>query len=153
MTFCSKFFDELEAWEIYEILRSRCAVFTVEQGIVCQEIDGVDYDALHCFMTENGSVVAYLRAYRDNTDPDTVRIGRALTTVRNAGYGRSLMEMSLDAINEKMKPVRLALHSQTHACGFYEKFGFEKCSEEFLEENVPHVEMMRAERKGEDNVF
>lgn len=143
MTFCSKFFDELEAWEIYEILRSRCAVFTVEQRIVCQEIDGVDYDALHCFMTENGSVVAYLRAYRDNTDPDTVRIGRALTTVRNAGYGRSLMEMSLKAINEKMRPRVLTLHSQCHASGFYEKFGFTVCSEEFLEEGIPHVMMKK----------
>ena len=143
MTFYSKFFPELSGGEVYEILRSRCQVFTVEQRIVCQEIDGVDYDSLHCFFTdEDGRVAAYLRAYY-GSDEDTVCIGRALTLDRGAGHGRALMEMSLKAINEKMKPKHLTLHSQTHAVGFYEKFGFTVCSVEFLEEGIPHVMMKK----------
>lgn len=143
MTFYSKFFPELSGGEVYEILRSRCQVFTVEQRIVCQEIDGVDYDALHCFFTdEDGRVAAYLRAYY-GSDSDTVCIGRALTLSRGVGHGRALMEMSLKAINEKMRPRVLTLHSQCHASGFYEKFGFTVCSEEFLEEGIPHVMMKK----------
>jgi ElaA protein len=143
MTFYSKFFPELSGREVYEILRSRCQVFTVEQRIVCQEIDGVDYDSLHCFFTdEDGRVAAYLRAYY-GSDSDTVCIGRALTLDRGVGNGRALMEMSLKAINEKMKPKHLTLHSQTHAVGFYKKFGFTVCSEEFLEEGIPHVMMKK----------
>ena len=33
------------------------------------------------------------------------------------------------------------MHSQKHAAGFYEKFGFKITSDEFLEEGIVHVMM------------
>ena len=51
------------------------------------------------------------------------------------------MEHTLEYIKKNMKPSRLYLHSQSYASGFYEKFGFKVCSEEFIEEQIPHVEM------------
>ena len=76
MEFISKTFPELSAKEIYEILKARMEVFLLEQNIVCLDIDGVDYDALHVFLWENDMVVAYLRAFRYD---DAVKIGRVLT--------------------------------------------------------------------------
>ena len=58
-----KFFEELTTRELYEIVRSRTEIFLLEQHIICQDFDGVDYDALHCFLEENGKILAYLRAY------------------------------------------------------------------------------------------
>ncbi len=141
MIYSAKYFDSLTPSELYEILRSRCAVFAVEQNIVCQDMDRIDYRSLHCMVTEDdGTVSAYLRAFYTD-DTETVAIGRVLTLEHGKGIGRILMEKSLFTVGELMKPKKLVLHSQYHAVGFYKKFGFEVCSDEFMEEGIIHVEM------------
>ncbi len=139
MEFKSLTFEQLTPTQVYELLRSRCEVFMLEQRIICQDMDGVDYQSRHCFLEEDGRVVAYLRAFY--TDPETVQIGRVLTLRHGLGHGRLLLEQSLRDLRAAMPCKRFRLHSQTHAIGFYEKFGFQVISEEFMEEGVPHVTM------------
>ena len=50
MTFFAKTFNELSNTELYEILKSRCEIFTVEQSILYQDMDDVDKMSLHCFL-------------------------------------------------------------------------------------------------------
>ena len=64
MEFCAKFFSELTLSELYEIVRARTEVFLMEQKIICRDFDGEDYNCLHCFITDNGKVSAYLRAFK-----------------------------------------------------------------------------------------
>lgn len=141
MNFISKKFSELSGREVYEILKARMKVFLIEQNIVCLDTDDVDYDALHCFLSEDGEILAYLRAFYSK--PDTVTIGRVLTITHGVGHGKRLMKESIEAIKKIMPCKRLALHSQTHASGFYEKFGFLPFGDEFSEEGVPHIMMKR----------
>ncbi|MBQ9132771.1 MAG: GNAT family N-acetyltransferase, partial [Clostridia bacterium] len=149
MIFSAKTFEELSVGELYEILKARCQIFLMEQGIVCQDMDDVDYDSLHCFLTEGKQVLAYLRAYRSITEPNTVTIGRVITLYHGQGLGRELMEKSLPAITAQLPCSRLALHAQSYAAGYYEKFGFRVTSEEFLEEGIPHVCMVRELEEGQ----
>ena len=138
MEFRAKLFDELSACEIYEIVRARQEIFLMEQNIVCRDFDGIDYDALHCFIWENDRVVAYMRAFvRDGE----IRLGRFLTVRHGEGMGRRLMELSLPVIKECFGDKSILIHSQKHAEGFYLKFGFKTTSDVFLEEGVEHVEM------------
>ena len=133
-----KLFDELTTRELYEIARARTEIFLMEQHIVCQDLDGIDYDALHCFLEEDGKLLAYLRAF---CSKDAVQIGRVLSLTHGVGHGTYLMERSLPEIKKRLRGERILLHAQTHAQGFYEKFGFAVTSPEFLEEGVPHVTM------------
>ncbi len=139
MNFISKNFSELSGREVYEILKARMKVFLLEQNIVCLDTDDIDYDGLHCYLENNGEIIAYLRAFY--VDADTVSIGRVLTVTHGEGKGRLLMEKSIAAIREKLPCKTIVLHSQTHASGFYEKFGFLPFGEEFIEEGVPHIMM------------
>jgi ElaA protein len=139
MTFFAKTFDELTTLELYEILKSRCEIFTVEQSILYQDMDDVDKSALHCFFTENERVVGYLRAYKG--EGGQTKIGRVLSLEHGKGIGKMLIENSLPIIKEHFKSNLLVLNSQTHAIGFYEKFGFKTVSKEFLEAGIPHVKM------------
>ena len=50
----AKLFEELTTKELYEIVRSRTEIFLLEQKIICQDFDGVDYEALHCFIEKEG---------------------------------------------------------------------------------------------------
>ena len=141
MKLTSKFFNELTAKEVYEIIKSRIEIFVLEQNIICQDLDDVDYDCLHCFFEEDGRVIACLRAFYTDESCETVKIGRVLTLHHGNGLGRKLMQDSLDAIKEKLPCKKLSINAQKYASGFYEKFGFKVTSDDFLEEGVVHVAM------------
>ena len=139
MKFIEKSFDELTCRELYEILKARAEVFMLGQGIICQDMDDVDYESRHLFLWENGKICAYLRAfYKSEKD---VRIGRVLAINKRQGIGRELMNRALDYIKDNMPCDKISVNAQTQAVGFYEKFGFECFGDEFMEEGVPHVKM------------
>jgi ElaA protein len=141
MEFCAKFFSELTLSELYEIVRARTEVFLMEQKIICRDFDGEDYNCLHCFITDNGKVLAYLRAFKKSDN--AVKIGRVLSVKHGVGLGRELMQKSTLAIKEKFSCNKIVLHAQKHAQGFYEKLGYETTSPDFLEEGIVHVAMER----------
>ena len=141
MKFVSKSFDELTTTELYEILKSRSAVFIVEKGMNCQDMDDTDYISRHIFLEADPKVVAYLRAFCKCDSSDTVKIGRVLTLNHGVGLGKKLMVLSIEEIKKKFKCKKISLSSQLTAVGFYEKFGFKVVSDEFTEEGVLHVKM------------
>ena len=141
MEFFVKKFSELSVNELYEILKSRAEVFLIEQGIICQDMDDIDYKSSHYFLTDNEKIVAYLRAFECEDDLHTLSIGRVLTIEHGKGIGRELIERSLLQIKNERVYNRIILHAQKYAIGFYEKFGFKVISDEFLEEGVIHVSM------------
>ena len=140
MDFKAKFFDELTTLELYRIVQARTEIFLLEQRIICQDFDGVDLDALHCFLEQDGRVIAYLRAYR--VEGGDVKIGRVLSITHGIGLGTELMRASIDAIREKMGDGSIVLNAQQHAEGFYARLGFKTASPAFLEEGIPHVKMV-----------
>ena len=139
--FKSKFFNELDVHELYEIIRAREEIFLLEQGIVCRDLDRVDYDALHCFIEQDGRILAYLRAYKTDR-AGVAKVGRVLSITHGAGLGVRIMRSALPQIKTKLGCHTVKISAQKHAQGFYEKLGFVTTSDEYLEENVPHVAMI-----------
>lgn len=137
-----KNFNELNLDELYEILQIRSAVFVVEQTCVYQDIDGIDRNSTHIYVKEDNVIVGYLRLFL--REDDRVQIGRVLTTKRNEGYGAIVMEKAMEVIKECYPDKEVYLEAQTYAIDFYRKFGLEVCSEEFLEDGIPHVQMKKA---------
>ena len=141
MQLISKFFQELTTKELYELLKARAEIFVVEQTCVYQDLDVLDYHGLHVFYEENGKVLAYLRAFPKTEEEHIIQMGRFLTVNHGTGLGGKLLEEGLKQIKKKMKPKEILIHAQCYATGFYERAGFQICSEEFLEDDIPHVEM------------
>ena len=139
MKFISKTFSELSLTELYEIIKSRSEIFLLEQNIVCQDLDDVDYNSLHCFFFDGKRVKAYLRAFR--LDKDVVTIGRVLTLEHGKGIGSELMRRSMEEIQRRLPCKKISIHAQKQAVEFYKKLGFCVVSDEFLEEGVVHVTM------------
>lgn len=139
MTFYGKNFEELTNTQVYEILKSRSAVFMLEQNIHCLDMDDMDYKSRHYFLQEANRITAYLRAFY--LDTDTVKIGRVLTLCRGAGVGKALMEFAIEDIRKTMPCRKIYVEAQKQAAGFYEKCGFTTTSGEFMEEGIPHIAM------------
>ena len=140
MEFVSKFFNELTIIELYEILKARVKIFVVEQKCAYQEIDDIDYRSLHLFYKSNDSITAYLRIFEK--EKGVIQIGRVLTVEHGKGFGGKILKEAVSLIKKQMNSERIYLEAQCYAIGFYEKEGFKVCSEEFLEDGIPHVKMI-----------
>ncbi len=139
MNLVAKFFDELSTAELYEILRTRSEIFVVEQRCAYLDPDGRDYESLHVFFEEDGRVQACLRSFMK--DGETAQMGRVATLVHGKGLGGQLLRAGIAQISAKQRPKRIYIEAQSYAAGFYGKEGFRVCSEEFLEDGIPHVGM------------
>ena len=139
MNFIDKKFSDLSPAELYEILKSRTEVFLLEQNIICQDMDDVDYDCLHCFLYDGKRAVACLRAFLSGEGE--VTIGRVVSIEHKKGLGRELMQKSIEEVKKNFDCKKIVVHAQKQAEGYYEKMGFNTVSDEFMEENIPHVMM------------
>lgn len=141
MNLAVKYFQDLTTIELYEILKARAEIFVVEQNCVYQDLDDTDYRSLHVFYESEGKVLAYLRAFPKKEEEKTIQIGRVLTIEHGKGLGGKLLKEGIRKILEEFQPEKLCLEAQCYAIGFYEREGFRVCSEEFLEDGIPHVKM------------
>lgn len=138
-----KRFEELTLEELYEILRLRVDVFVVEQHCPYPELDGKDQQALHVFAKEDGILQAYLRVLQPGVSFPEASLGRVISRKRRQGLGTQLLEQGLQAAEEWLGKVPIRIEAQTYAKGLYEKFGFRQISGEFLEDGIPHIQMLR----------
>ncbi len=137
-----KRFEELSTEELYEILQIRVAVFVVEQNCAYQEIDDKDGYSYHVFLRDNTGIKAYLRVIDGGVSFEEVSIGRVLTLKRGCGLGNKILLEGIEVAKDRMKADRIKIEAQSYAKGFYAKAGFKQVSEEFLEDGIPHIQMV-----------
>lgn len=68
-------------------MQARAEVFIVEQNCAYQDLDGVDKEAYHVFLKEDGKLVAYLRVVDKGKRLNEVSIGRVISLKRRCGLG------------------------------------------------------------------
>ncbi len=145
----TKAFSRLSAAELYEIFRLRLAVFSVEQNCAYQDADGKDPKAWHIMgMDDKGELHAYARILPAGISYTEPSIGRVITSqaIRGKGTGKELMKRSMDFIKEQFGNVPVRIGAQCYLKKFYSEFGFVIASKEYLEDNIPHVEMLAPAR-------
>lgn len=144
MTLNIKHFNELTAIELYRILRARAEIFVVEQDCVYQDLDNKDLNAWHVWYEDEDGVAAYCRVLDKGVSyPDEGSIGRVITVKRGTGLGYKIMMEGIRIAKEKFGQTALRISAQQYAQGFYEKCGFARVSEPYLEDDIPHVQMLR----------
>ncbi|MCR9253730.1 MAG: GNAT family N-acetyltransferase [bacterium] len=141
-----KRFDELSITELYQLLKLRCDIFVVEQECAYQDIDDKDQKALHVLGTNNGVLVAYTRMFDAGDYFDQPSIGRVAVHQdhRKYGYGHQIIESSIEAAHNRFGKQPIKISAQTYLQKFYESHGFEKTSEEYLEDDIPHIDMIKS---------
>ena len=141
--FCKRF-TELEVKELYELMKLRSEVFVVEQNCVYLDADGKDEKSFHFYGVENDSIVAYTRLLPPGLSFKEASIGRVLTapSQRRRGLGIELMEKSISKTHELFETATIKIGAQLYLKSFYEGLGFLKCSNEYDEDGIPHMEMI-----------
>ncbi len=132
--------------ELYAVLAARQHVFVVEQTCAYLDADGNDVRALHLWARDrSNAVLAYARIFGPSGSHGSARVGRVLTTQagRGRGLGLELMHRALSVVRERFGPVAVDISAQKYLVAFYQKFGFDECSDDYLEDGIVHVAMRR----------
>lgn len=139
-----KTYEELTKDELYKILKERVDIFVVEQNCPYPEIDGRDIDSYHVFYEDKGDILAYLRVLKPGVSFEEASIGRVLVNnnIRGVGLGQKIVKRAIQFITEELKYNIIRISAQEYLLEFYEELGFEKVSEMYLEDDIPHVEMV-----------
>lgn len=143
MNIQTKAFSELTTVEYHRLLETRVAVFVVEQNCPYQEIDAIDLEATHLwFADEAEHILAYARIYQE---AETVHFGRVLVakTMRQQQLGKKLLTEVMSFIEENYPQQPIEIGAQAHLQKFYGAFGFQPISEEYLEDGIPHIDMVK----------
>jgi len=143
MNFSIKQFNELTTFELYALLALRSEVFVVEQNCVYQDLDEIDQQSAHLLLTENEKIIGTLRIVPAGIIYKETAIGRVCLSAnfRLNGLGIELMRFAMNhCFNEKINSIRIS--AQAHLEKFYAQLGFESTGKAYLEDGIPHLEML-----------
>ena len=135
---------------LYALLRLRQEVFAVEQRCFYLDADGVDPACWHLLGWSSGQQLqASLRIVPPGLKYADASIGRVVTAqeVRGHGVGQELVAKGVLRCRQLYPGARIRISAQAHLRKFYERFGFEAVSDDYLEDGIPHVEMLRGQRE------
>lgn len=141
-----KSFAELTATELYAILQLRQRVFVVEQACAYLDCDDHDQHAIHVWTTSGAALVAYARVFAPGVKCVEANLGRVISApeARRTGAGRAVVARAIAVIERRFGSVPIRIAAQSYLLEFYRDLGFEPVSNEYLEDGIPHHDMLRA---------
>jgi ElaA protein len=146
-TIVCKHFKELSTTELYNIIKLRIQVFCVEQNCPYQDADGKDFESWHLMIHDaDNTLIAYSRILPKGISyPEYVSIGRIVTAelVRMHGFGKLLMLESLKQTTTLFGNAPIKISAQAYLRKFYTSFGFVATGEEYIEDHIPHIGMVK----------
>lgn len=139
-----KRFSELSNRQLYKIIEARIDVFVVEQNCPYKECDNKDQDSFHLFYLDQGQITAYLRIIPAGISYEEPSIGRVLVKkeYRRKGLGLKMTREALAFIREEMDLNTVRISAQEYILDLYQSLGFKVVSERYLEDDIPHYEML-----------
>jgi len=135
--------EDLSGAEVHGIIAARETVFVFEQNCAYQEADSFDVFSWHLIAYKNTKIAGYLRVVDPGHKYAEPSIGRVLTLkeFRGTGLGKRLVEVGIGRAQEVFPGLGLRISAQLYLKKFYEQFGFCAVSNEYMEDNIPHIEM------------
>lgn len=145
INFKIKPFNKLTIVELYQILSLRNEVFIVEQNCVYQDIDHKDDKAHHVIGYYGDQMVCYARIFKPNDYLENASIGRVIVSpnYRKRDYGNLLVKASIEAIESIFGESQIEISAQLYLQKFYENHGFEAIGTSYLEDDIPHIKMIK----------
>jgi ElaA protein len=143
----TKYFKDLTVDEYFEILFLRTEIFVVEQDCPYQEVDEKDRQSFHLFGKNSaGKVIAVSRILPKEISYEEFSIGRVALKkeFRGKGIADEMMIETFKFIEKEFGQQAIRISAQQYLTTFYGKHGFNQVGEMYLEDNIPHVEMLKS---------
>jgi ElaA protein len=146
LNYCIKSFDELTNKELYSLLRLRSEIFVVEQNCAYLDLDNKDQKSFHLLYYVNNEFAGSTRLVPAGLSFKEISIGRVVIagSHRGLGLGVKLMEAAIEGCQQKFGNGPIRIGAQYHLSKFYQSLGFVEQGEQYDEDGIPHIEMLRA---------
>ena len=144
-----KKFKQLDVDELFELLKLRVDVFVVEQTCPYNEIDEKDRhtDTLHLFGRNKNDekLTAYLRILSPGLSFKEASFGRVVVAkaCRKQGISNTMVKKTLKIIGHTWPGNNIKIGAQVYLKQFYASHGFKPVSKEYLEDGIPHIDMLK----------
>ncbi|NMH66902.1 GNAT family N-acetyltransferase [Shewanella salipaludis] len=140
-------FDELTRDQLYELLKLRVDVFVVEQACPYPELDDKDRhpQTLHLLGVDAaGQLLAYARLLAPGLSYPQASIGRVAVAKagRGSGLALALMQQAITLTQAAWPQQGIQIGAQDYLRHFYQKLGFMPHSQVYLEDGIPHLDML-----------
>lgn len=151
-TWQSKVFTELSLNQLYDVLKLRIDVFVVEQTCYYPDLDSEKNlldrhpQTLHLLGYQAEQLVAYLRILpKGQSYTNNISIGRVVIAnqARGDGLGHKLMSEALSLCQLYYPHEEIKISAQQHLKSYYQSHGFAQISAMYLEDDIPHIAMLR----------
>jgi ElaA protein len=145
MNFETSAFHSLSLNDFYDIISLRIQVFVIEQNCPYQDLDGKDKKSFHVIGKDTkGEIKATARILPAGISYPEVAIGRVVVAEehRGTGAGHQLMNSCMEFIENQFGKVSVRISAQKHLEKFYNQHHFVSTGKEYLEDGIPHVEML-----------
>ncbi|MCH2234114.1 MAG: GNAT family N-acetyltransferase [Crocinitomicaceae bacterium] len=141
-----KHYSQLNIDELYSILQLRCAVFVVEQDCPYLDLDNLDQDAYHLMAKQDQKLLGVVRILKPGIVYQEPAIGRVASREdsRHLKLGHLMVKAANDYCDETWPEQGIRLSAQSHLMGFYEKHGYVSTGKSYLEDGIPHDEMLKS---------
>lgn len=139
-------FNQLDINMLYDILKLRVDVFVVEQACAYPELDDKDRhpETQHLFgLSPDGELLAYARILPPGLSYPEASIGRVVVSPAGRGKGLAmpLMQQAIESALTTWPDAGIQIGAQDYLKNFYQKLGFVACTEMYLEDGIPHLDM------------
>ena len=139
--------SELTPLELARIYRSRQEVFSIEQNCVYLDADEADEQSHHvaAWSAAQAMPLAYARLVDPGVKYAEPSMGRVITTAaaRGTGLGRALVKRVLALSGELYPEQGIRISAQSRLRRFYSELGFEAVGDDYIEDGIAHIEMLR----------
>lgn len=146
MNWTWKRFADLGVDDLYDALALRSRVFILEQGPYL-DADGIDRQCWHLLGREGpgGALQAVLRIVDPGVKYDEASMGRVVTApeCRGTGIGHQLVIEGLARCLQVWPGRGIRISAQARLQRFYAHHGFMAVGVPYLEDGIPHLEMVR----------
>ena len=137
--------EELDALTAYQVFQLRQTVFVLEQACLYPDIDELDKQAIHLLGTDaEQNLIAYLRILPPGSHYKEPAIGRVLVeqSNRGTGLGGLLIDEGVRVLRQHYGEVAVRISAQSYLLSLYKDAGFNVVGDEYLEDDIPHTEML-----------
>ena len=143
--------QQLTPLELARIYRLRQQVFLIEQNCAYLDADEADEHAYHvaAWAPAHDLPLAYARLVDPGVKYAEPSIGRVVTSAaaRGTGLGRELVRRVLAVADDVFGGQANRISAQSHLQRFYGGYGYEPVGTEYMEDGIPHIEMLRPRRE------
>jgi ElaA protein len=136
-----KSFNQLNKNELYAILAARVQIFCVEQNCPYQDLDNQDQEAIHVFVKDEKTITVYARILKGKNN--TYHIGRVIVDKNYRKKGLAILIMRSCIVEAKSQGAnKIEISAQSYLNDFYQGLGFRNTGKYYLEDDIPHQQMI-----------